>query len=257
MLTIGALAWTRGVLPPRPAALDTAVAGVLEVLATIFVLFAVQLGPVAVAAVVIGLYPGVTAGLARIFLGERLAWHQVFGIFMALGRDGIALALAEEASVATDDQPRMGRIEDHFDEEAPVYDDVIEKIIPGYAEQNRVLLEALAIPPGSTRVADLGIGTGQLADLVLQRYPDATVVGLDLSQGMLDQAATNLRRFGDRIELVRADLADIAVDGGFHAVIAGLSIHHLDDAGKQVLFTRVFEALEPGGMFLIRDVVLG
>ena len=89
LLTIGALVWTRGILPPRPAALDTAVAGVLEVLATIFVLFAVQLGPVAVAAVVIGLYPGVTAGLARIFLGERLAWHQIAGIFMALAGMGL------------------------------------------------------------------------------------------------------------------------------------------------------------------------
>ena len=60
-----------------------------QIVATIFVLFAVQLGPVAVAAVVIGLYPGVTAGLARIFLGERLARHQVVGIVLALA--GIAL----------------------------------------------------------------------------------------------------------------------------------------------------------------------
>jgi len=89
LLVIGALASTRGILPPRSVALDTVAAGVLEVVATIFVLIAVQLGPIAVAAVVIGLYPGVTAGLARVFLGERLAWHQVVGIFMALA--GIAL----------------------------------------------------------------------------------------------------------------------------------------------------------------------
>jgi drug/metabolite transporter (DMT)-like permease len=89
LLVAGALAWTRGVLPPRAVALDTVVAGVLEILATIFVLFAVQLGPVAVAAVVIGLYPGVTAGLARVFLGERLAYHQYAGIVLALV--GIAL----------------------------------------------------------------------------------------------------------------------------------------------------------------------
>lgn len=161
-----------------------------------------------------------------------------------------------------DDGQRMQRIENHFDDEAVVYDDVIERIIPGYAEQNRVLLDTLLLPAGPARVADLGLGTGQLSDLVLQRYPQAVVTGFDLSQGMLDQAAGNLRRFGDRVTLVRADLAaaDLfaqAPQGGFDAVIAGLSIHHLGDVDKQALFSRIFAALAPGGRLVIRDVVLG
>jgi drug/metabolite transporter (DMT)-like permease len=89
LLAIGALATTRGILPPRAVAVDTVTAGVMELVATFFVLFAVQAGPVAVAAVVIGLYPGVTATLARVFLRERLAAHQVVGVVVALG--GIAL----------------------------------------------------------------------------------------------------------------------------------------------------------------------
>jgi tRNA (cmo5U34)-methyltransferase len=152
---------------------------------------------------------------------------------------------------------RMDRVENHFDDEAPVYDDVIERIIPGYARQNSVLLDTLEVPPGPARVADLGIGTGQLSDLVLQRHSEATVVGFDLSEGMLEQASANLHRFGDRVELVRADLEEIELTGGFAAVIAGLSVHHLENPAKRVLFGHVLDALEPGGMFLIRDVVLG
>jgi drug/metabolite transporter (DMT)-like permease len=89
LLVIGALITTRGILPPRSVAADTTAAGVLEALATVFVLLAVQMGPISVAAVVIGLYPGVTAGLARVFLGEKLAWHQLLGIVLALA--GIAM----------------------------------------------------------------------------------------------------------------------------------------------------------------------
>jgi tRNA (cmo5U34)-methyltransferase len=152
---------------------------------------------------------------------------------------------------------RMDRVEDHFDEEAAVYDDVIERIIPGYVDQNEALLDALRLPAGASRVADLGIGTGQLADLVLQRNAEATIVGYDLSQGMLDQAAENLARFGSRVEFVRVDLAEIDFGRRFHAVVAGLSVHHLDDAGKRKLFSQVFQALHPGGLFLLRDVVLG
>jgi tRNA (cmo5U34)-methyltransferase len=152
---------------------------------------------------------------------------------------------------------RMDRVESHFDEEATVYDDVIERIIPGYVDQNEALLDALSLPSGTSRVADLGIGTGQLADLVLQRHQETTLVGYDLSQGMLDQAAGNLARFGSRVEFVRVDLAEIDLRPSFDAIVAGLSVHHLDDAAKRVLFSRTFEALRPGGVFVLRDIVLG
>ena len=43
----------------------------------------------------------------------------------------------------------------------------------------------------------------------------------------------------------------------YDVVVSGLAIHHLDEQGKQTLFKRVFRALNPGGVFFIREVVLG
>jgi tRNA (cmo5U34)-methyltransferase len=152
----------------------------------------------------------------------------------------------------------MDRVADHFDDEAVFYDDVIEKIIPGYAEQNSVLIDALELAEGPARIADLGIGTGQLAARVLQTRAGAQVVGYDFSQKMLEQAASNLASFAERVDLVAADLGEIELaETAFDAVIAGLSIHHLEDSGKRDLFSKVHRALRPGGRFVIRDVVLG
>lgn len=63
----------------------TIAAGVLDMVANVAVLLALQLGPLAVAAVISSLYPVSTVLLARYVLGERLhVWQQV-GVVLALG----------------------------------------------------------------------------------------------------------------------------------------------------------------------------
>ncbi len=58
--------------------------GVLDAAANVTMLTAVRIGPLAVAAVVGGLYPVATMLLARVFLAERLKRHQVAGVGLAL-----------------------------------------------------------------------------------------------------------------------------------------------------------------------------
>lgn len=60
------------------------VAGVLDAGANVAILSAIRIGPLAVAAVVGGLYPVATMLLARAFLGERLKRHQAVGVALAL-----------------------------------------------------------------------------------------------------------------------------------------------------------------------------
>ncbi|MEI7813218.1 MAG: DMT family transporter [Coriobacteriia bacterium] len=59
-------------------------AGLLDATANVVMLSAIRIGPLAVAAVVGGLYPVATMLLARMVLGERLKRHQAFGVAMAL-----------------------------------------------------------------------------------------------------------------------------------------------------------------------------
>ena len=43
----------------------------------------------------------------------------------------------------------------------------------------------------------------------------------------------------------------------YDAIISSLSIHHLEDEAKQALFSRIFQLLKPGGVFVNADQVLG
>jgi SAM-dependent methyltransferase len=70
------------------------------------------------------------------------------------------------------------------------------------------------------RALDLGTGTGLAARLVARRFPDADVVGVDLSPGMVDEARRRLPL--DLAERVRFQVADASAlpfeDGAFDLV---------------------------------------
>jgi drug/metabolite transporter (DMT)-like permease len=79
-----ALVTTRGLDPGRATHRAVAAIGVLEVGAAIFLLLALQRGPVSVAAVLASLYPVTTTLLAATLLRERLTEVQLVGVALAL-----------------------------------------------------------------------------------------------------------------------------------------------------------------------------
>lgn len=104
------------------------------------------------------------------------------------------------------------------------------------------------------RVLKLGIGTGETARRVLARHPTASLIGLDASREMVDQARRALP--DDRVELRVARLEDPLPDGPFDVVIGALTIHHLDGRGKAHLFGRAARVIAPGGRLVVADVIV-
>ncbi|MCJ7671431.1 MAG: DMT family transporter [Acidimicrobiia bacterium] len=80
-----AVATSHSVLPARKATVLAIGTGLLDMSANALFLVANRSGLLALVAVVTSLYPASTIALAQIFLGERLARHQVVGIFLAVG----------------------------------------------------------------------------------------------------------------------------------------------------------------------------
>ncbi len=115
--------------------------------------------------------------------------------------------------------PRAGSGE-MFDAIAPRYDFMNRIISLGIDQRWRTrAVDALALPRGA-RVLDLATGTADLALMIARRYPDATVVGVDPSAGMLAVGAKKVAAagLGPRVTLTqghgeRLPLPDASVDG--------------------------------------------
>jgi tRNA (cmo5U34)-methyltransferase len=100
------------------------------------------------------------------------------------------------------------------------------------------------------RVLELGTGSGITSRRVLARHPHAHLTGVDSSEHML--AAADLPDADLRLQ----DLRDALPEGPFDLVFSALAVHHLDGPAKADLFARVAAVLEPGGLFVLADVVV-
>jgi SAM-dependent methyltransferase len=99
------------------------------------------------------------------------------------------------------------------------------------------LEEALAaVSPAPGRVLDLGTGTGSAAFAAARRFPEAEVVGVDLSERMLAEArGTTPLELGDRVRFEPADGARLPFeDGGFDLVVLANMIPFFDELARVV-----------------------
>jgi tRNA threonylcarbamoyl adenosine modification protein (Sua5/YciO/YrdC/YwlC family) len=138
----------------------------------------------------------------------------------------------------------------HFDPDS--YLGMIREDIPDYDRLQDELTRASGT--GARRILELGSGTGETAHRLLTRHPDAELVGIDESDGMLTVARARLP--ADRAGLRRSRLQDPLPGGPFDLVASALCVHHLRATEKRDLFRRIHGALQAGGRFVLADVVV-
>ncbi len=87
---------------------------------------------------------------------------------------------------------------------------------------------------------------------VLRAHCSAEIVGVDMSQGMLDEARRRSAAWpGDAaVRLLRADVRTDDVGSGFDAVVSFGAFGHFLPADQPLLLGTIFRALRPGGRFV-------
>lgn len=104
------------------------------------------------------------------------------------------------------------------------------------------------------RVVDLGCGFGKSTRPFAVVYPDAEVVGLDLSAPVLRLAHAQAAQHELAIRFVQADAAATGLeDGSVDLVTATMLIHEIPPADLAEVFTEIARILAPGGSVRILD----
>ena len=114
----------------------------------------------------------------------------------------------------------------------------------------KVLLRAVDTRPGD-QCLDLATGTGDLARrLAAAAGPGGSVVGLDFTPGMLDQARVI---GGDRITYVEGDMLALPFEANrFDVATCGFGLRNVMDLRKAL--EEAYRVLAPGGRFASLDL---
>ena len=146
------------------------------------------------------------------------------------------------------------------EEASSLFVDLADIFVPARAEQIATLTQLIpAAPDDDFTAVELAAGDGALARAILDAYPRCRYLALDGSALMRAQLTRTLAPYGGRVEvrdftLASADWRD-ALPRPLRSVHCSLSIHHLNGAGKRALFAGMAACLEPGGAFLLADLV--
>jgi len=117
---------------------------------------------------------------------------------------------------------------------------------------------AAAQRPEAKDVLDIGCGAGNYTLKLLERIAGFNCTLVDLSQPMLDRAQQRLAgSSAGQVTTLPGDIRDIDLpDDTYDVVMAAAVLHHLrDDADWHHVFQKIYQAVRPGGVFLVSDLV--
>lgn len=137
-----------------------------------------------------------------------------------------------------------------FTEIAPRYDRITRLLSFGRdAFWKRDLVAGL--PHESVeRGVDVACGTGDLTALLRDRYPEARIMGVDLTESMLRLARQ--RHIGRELEFVRGDMARLPMaDGSVDVLTGGYALRNAPDLAA--FLGEVRRVLRPGGTAAFLD----
>jgi SAM-dependent methyltransferase len=126
-----------------------------------------------------------------------------------------------------------------FDSVAVGWDERVRSDSAEFLMPLRAALDRL--PATSNRILDIGTGTGAAAFELADRYPDADVVGIDVSAEMVAQARARAADRSSRVRFLVADIAGYEDERGFDLITM---------LNMPPFFDRVVALLRPAGFVI-------
>lgn len=145
------------------------------------------------------------------------------------------------------------KMDDFFAARAEGYDEHMLTEVEGCKEGYEKMAEL--IPVGAESLLDLGCGTGLELERIFERFPDISVLGIDMTAEMLKLCR---KKFEDRrLSLICGDYfkTDFGVNR-FDAAVSFQTMHHFGKEMKEGLYRRVWESLKRVGVYIECDYMV-
>ncbi len=145
------------------------------------------------------------------------------------------------------------KMDEFFAARAEGYDEHMLTEVEGCKEGYEKMAEL--IPEVAESLLDLGCGTGLELERIFERFPEMSVLGIDMTEEMLKLCRKKFA--GRRLSLICGDYfkTDFGIDR-FDAAVSFQTMHHFGKEMKEGLYRRVWESLKGGGAYIECDYMV-
>lgn len=112
--------------------------------------------------------------------------------------------------------------------------------------------------PNAVELLDIGCGAGNYTLKMLSKIPNLNCTLNDLSLPMLQRAKERVSsQTTGTVTILQDDMRNLDLPNeNFDIILAAAALHHLrDDNDWELMFSKIYEALKPGGSFWISDFI--
>lgn len=145
-----------------------------------------------------------------------------------------------------------------FDEDvAAVFDDMLERSIPFYKEVIDLTCKTICLHvKEGAHVVDLGCSTANTL-LALHKMSNKSyhLLGIDNAEAMLHLARQKTHAYGAKIELVSADITQVALSLK-DVIIANYMLQFIRPLQRAEFVAKIYEALNPNGLFIFSEKIV-
>jgi len=147
----------------------------------------------------------------------------------------------------------LDTVQSFYDDINDQYTEYILRCVPRYAEMQWAIMHYIPETLNPVNILEIGCGTGNLTKLILQRYPNATLHLVDISEKMIDGCKNEFMDY-DKIKFYCNDFRELDSNiPNCDLVLSSISIHHINDDEKKMLFKKLYERLTINGIFCYSD----
>lgn len=148
---------------------------------------------------------------------------------------------------------KKAQVAQMFDTISTQYDSLNRVISFGIDRSWRRKVEKLVAANKPKKIIDLATGTGDLA-IQLSHFSDAEIVGLDISNGMLEVGRKKIaeKKLSGQIKMVLGDSEKIPFsDAHFDAATVAFGVRNFENLEKGL--SEILRVLKPGGVLVVLE----
>jgi len=144
-----------------------------------------------------------------------------------------------------------------FDEEvAVVFDDMLSRSVPHYEESQKITeFFALKNLENGGLLYDLGCSTASLLINLAKTTTNTSLIGLDNSDAMLEQARKKANALGADIELINGDILEYAYDEA-NVFVSNYTLQFIRPLVREKLVKKISDSLKKEGVFIFSEKVI-